>query len=191
MIRTFRPWQLFEQLKKLGLSTHLDTEIPTVPGTTSRTVFMLETAILVAAARIVKAERILEIGTCMGYTAMHLAMNTDASIESWDIQRRLQVWEGTRYQGRVNYRVLDISLGQTHDLYPADMVFVDANHDYEWVRRDTELALHTNPRCIAWHDYSNPMEPGVMKFISDFAENHNLIHVQDSWIALWFKEDLP
>lgn len=181
MIRTFRPWQIFEHLT----NPKMELTIPTVPGTTSRTVFMLETAILIAAARIVKAKSILEIGTCMGYTAMHLAMNTDAKITSLDIQPRAQIWSDTPYADRISYRILP---EQPDSAY--DMVFVDACHDYAEVKADTEKALAVNPSVIAWHDYSNPSEPGVKKFLAEFSEGHNLIHVQDSWIVLWFEDDL-
>lgn len=184
MIRTFRPWQLFE---RLGADNDLHITIPTVPGTSSRTVFMLETALLIAAARIVKARSILEIGTCMGYTAMHLAMNTGARITSVDIERRPQVWEGTEWADQIRY----IDNGtEFRILGDHDMVFIDANHDYEYVKADTYKALKSEPSVIAWHDFMNPMEPGVRKFLSEFADDHNLIHVQDSWLCFWFKDDL-
>lgn len=184
MIRTFRPWQIFEHL---GPENHLSLAIPTVPGTTSRTVFMLETALLIAAARIVRAKTILEIGTCMGYTAMHLAMNTEARITAWDIEHRPQVWEGTKWGKRINYQMVPQKRNRSKQF---DMVFVDANHDYSHVKADTKTALAVGPSCIVWHDYNNPMEPGVMKYLSELAQDHNLIHVQDSWLAFWFKEDL-
>lgn len=184
MIRTFRPWQIFE---KLGMDNSLSLTIPTVPGTTSRTVFMLETALLIAAARIVRAQSILEIGTCMGYTAMHLAMNTEAHITSWDIEHRPQVWEGTKWEKRIRYVMVPQRRNKPK---PYDMVFIDANHDYDFVRKDTARALEHSPKCIAWHDYSNPMEPGVMKYLSEWAGEHNLIHVADSWLCFWFKDDL-
>ena len=184
MIRTFRPWQLFEHL---GMDNDLHIKIPTVPGTTSRTVFMLETALLVAAARIVKARTILEIGTCMGYTAMNLAINTDAKITSWDIDHRPQIWEGTEWEDRITYRMVPQKRNRIKQF---DMVFVDANHDYNHVKADTLKAFKMDPRCVVWHDYNNPMEPGVMKYLSELAQTHNLIHVQDSWLCFWFKEDL-
>ncbi len=182
MIRTFRPWQIFEHL---GSDNQMALSIPTVPGTTSRTVFMLETALLIAAARIAKAKSILEIGTCMGYTAMHLAMNTPARITSLDIQRRPQIWEGTKWAKDIDYRILPEQPASAYD-----MVFIDADHSYENVKNDTEKALALLPRVIAWHDFMNPMEPGTQKFLSEFAQDHNLIHVQDSWIAFWFRDGM-
>ena len=34
-----------------------------------------------------------------------------------------------------------------------DMVFIDGNHEYEYVKSDTELALKFQPKIIVWHDY--------------------------------------
>lgn len=184
MIRTFRPWQIFE---RLGSNNDLHLKIPTVPGTTSRTVFSLETMLLIAAARIVNAKSIFEIGTCMGYTALHLAMNTEAVIESVDVDKRPLVWAGTEYE-----RQICINYATTDDLIAdqTDMVFIDADHSYEWVKKDSEFAFKCDPHVIVWHDYTNPSEPGVKRYLDDIAGTRNLIHVQDSWLCFWFKEDL-
>lgn len=187
MIRTFRPWQLFE---KLGDNNKMELTIPTVPGTTSRTVFMLETALLIAAARIVKAKTILEIGTCMGYTAMHLAMNTEANITALDPFAKEPVWKDTEWARNIGIIKKDTKSYISIPDSRYDMVFIDADHSYEWVEHDTERALEFNPSCIAWHDFMNPMEPGTQKYLSEFAQDHNLIHVQDSWLCFWFRDDL-
>lgn len=185
MIRTFRPWQIFEHLSE---DNKVKMVIPTVPGTESLTVFALETQLLIAAARIVRAKNILEIGTCMGYTALHLAMNTEAMITAVDIEKRTQVWEGTDYEDRIDYRILPTKL---HHPKTYDMVFIDGDHSYEGVKKDTQRALKTDPKVIVWHDYENPFEIGVKKYIlGEFARTHNLIHVADSWLCFWFREDL-
>ena len=48
-----------------------------------------------------------------------------------------------------------------------DMVFVDANHDYEHIKNDTELALKMNPKVIVWHDYHSPGNPDVTAYINE------------------------
>lgn len=185
MIRTFRPWQIFE---KLGDNNQVQMVIPTLPGTESLTVFALETQLLIAAARIVKAESILEIGTSLGYTSLHLAMNTNAVIETVDIEKKPAVFDGTKWEPQI-CRVISASSDLLPD--PTDMVFIDADHSYEAVKQDTEFAVKCDPKVIAWHDYENPFEIGVKKYIlGEFARNHNLIHVADSWLCFWFRDDL-
>lgn len=49
-----------------------------------------------------------------------------------------------------------------------DMVFIDACHDYEHVKNDTELAMSWNPKVIAWHDYHNG-NTGVDKYIDELV----------------------
>ena len=63
-----------------------------------------------------------------------------------------------------------------------DMVFIDANHDYEYVKADTELARKFNPKVIAWHDYGS--EPGVMKYIDELKkEGKEIIGFEKSLIV--------
>lgn len=182
VIRTFRPWQIFEHLNG---NANLNIQIPKEPGTKTRTVYMLETALLVAAARIVNAKTILEIGTSHGYTALHLAKNTDADILTVDIEPLEQVWKGTEYESRITYNP-----ARQVTLDHADMVFIDGGHDRENVKRDTEWAVSLNPKLIAWHDYLDPRQNELTVYIQEFAYDHDLIHVQDSRMAFWFKEDL-
>lgn len=51
-----------------------------------------------------------------------------------------------------------------------DLVFIDAGHDYENVRCDTENALRLlrgGRGTIVWHDFPNA--PGVAEYLKDFA----------------------
>ena len=60
----------------------------------------------------------------------------------------------------------------------ADLVFVDADHTYEFAKRDTETALKLiKPGgTILWHDYSwapeNPECVGVTKTVNEFRDRH-------------------
>ena len=55
-----------------------------------------------------------------------------------------------------------------------DLVFIDGNHNYEYVRRDTEASLEmiNSKGIIIWHDYFKRSFPGVTAYIAEFAESH-------------------
>jgi SAM-dependent methyltransferase len=69
---------------------------------------------------------------------------------------------------------------------PADMVFIDADHSYEGVKRDTELAresLSAAGGCIIWHDYHRDL-PGVVRYLDELVvQNRPLVHVQGTRVV--------
>ena len=185
MIRTIRPWQIFS---KLGNDNEVVLHIPTLPGRETQSVMCLETELLIAVARIVKAQVILELGTSMGYTAMHLARNTTANVVTVDKERKPCIFDGTecaKYIARSDSDIFDFdtSIG-------FDMVFADINYTRETVARSTEIAFGCNPKVIAWHDYKCPSMPWVADHLDYLALEHDFIHVEDSSLLFWFKEPI-
>jgi hypothetical protein len=183
MIRTVRPWQIFSQL---GLNNHVRLVIPTLPGRETESVMSLETELLIAVARIVKAEIILELGTSMGYTSLHLAMNTPSHIVTVDRESKPCVFERTPWERsitRVEVDIFDIDPPET-----VDMVFADINYTAETIARATTVAFDCEPKVVAWHDYSHPELPHVKPFLDELSERKNLVHVGDSSLVFWFKE---
>lgn len=176
-MRHIRPWELFAHL---GYDREVVFRIPRHKGTESETVMSLETLLLVAAARIVDARTILEFGTCLGYNAMHLTLNTLATVHTVDRERRAHVQE----QGII-FDVADIF---TFGPREADMVFCDINYTPETVARCTELAFAADAKVIAWHDYGHPQLPHVAPYLDSIGKD--LIHVEDSWMVFWFREGL-
>ena len=69
---------------------------------------------------------------------------------------------------------------------PCDMVYVDADHSYDGVKRDTELAresLSAAGGCIIWHDYHRDL-PGVVRYLDELVlQNRPLVHVQGTRIV--------
>lgn len=183
MIRTLRPYRLFE---KLGDDNTVTIKIPNIPGSESLTVLSLDTLILLSIARLSQAESILEIGTSRGYTTLNLAVNTSAEIWTVDIE-----WKPTVFVGDGRAVRIDRLIGTSDDIGGHfDMVFIDADHSYEAVNKDTENALRLEANVIVWHDYNNPTEPDCTSYIDDFARTHDVIHFADSWIAVWAKDGL-
>ncbi len=93
---------------------------------------------------------------------------------------------------------------QTFDFAPHfgqyDMVFVDGDHHYESVKKDTETAfklLKNDHSIIVWHDYALDPETirwDVMAAILDGAPaekcNH-IYHISNTLCAVYLPEDFP
>ena len=93
---------------------------------------------------------------------------------------------------------------QTFDFKPHfgkyDMVFIDGDHHYESVRKDTETAfklLKGKQSIIVWHDYALDPETirwDVMCAILDGAPDEKrkqIYHVSNTLCAVYLPDDLP
>lgn len=207
---TIRPHHLFSHV-------HGDREvtvpIPHRPGLGGLS--LLETYVLIAAARIAHAKRIFEIGTFLGRTTLNLARNMpEAEIFTLDLEDATKVgeqlaadtevmdlhfqaqkldFEGTPSEGRIT-RLFGNS--RTFDYTPwhgtIDMVFIDGGHDVATVKSDTENALRLirPDGVIAWHDYANRDYPELGAYLDELSQDRQIFHVGDTMICLWLGRGL-
>lgn len=207
-MRSVRPYQFFELL---------DAPIPdraarvTIPHRRAAgTLTLLETFVLIAAMKIVKANRVFEFGTFMGATTLNIARNLPegGSIFAFDLDpsdataidqhpedRELSNihfsapkmdFEGAAEEGIIT-RIFGNSL--TFDPTPwaesIDLVFIDGGHDRPTVEADTQSALamlrKDRPACIVWHDYGNQSYPPLTAYLDELP---NLLYVEDTMIAV-------
>ena len=181
-MKHIRPWQLFALL---GDDRTVEYEIPRHRGVESETTKSLETLILVAVARVCGVRTILELGTGLGYNAMHLARNTAASIVTVDKTAGEFVFRGYK-----QYRIMAVTQNiETFRPMPFDMVFCDVNYTLESTVRATEIAFGCKPKVVAWHDYGHADLPHVKLCLDRLAETHQLIHIEDSLTVLWFEDE--
>jgi len=185
MITHIRPWEIFRHLGKKSHDIHLT--IPAHRGTESLTIMSIETILLVAMARIVEAKSILEVGTSLGYTALHLAMNTDAEIHTIDRDKKTHAFKGTFWESWINFINDDVSLVSP---FPCDMVFCDCNYSPELTLKCTELAFACSPKVVAWHDYGNPEAPHQKETLGALAETMDIYHIEDTWVCCWLRGGL-
>ncbi|WP_323121802.1 class I SAM-dependent methyltransferase [Burkholderia alba] len=65
-------------------------------------------------------------------------------------------------------------------------IFIDANHELSYVRRDTEHALQMladAPACVIWHDYGNRQFPELTQYLDDLASDLPLYHVENTMLV--------
>lgn len=66
-----------------------------------------------------------------------------------------------------------------------DLVFIDACHEYDYVKCDTESALKMiadSGGIILWHDFPNA--PGVMKYLEEISGRFDIRHIKDTRLAI-------
>jgi hypothetical protein len=144
----------------------------------------------------IRPKRLMEIGSFRGYTALFLAQHTDEGAHIVTVDKNPE--HGEAYKGNPVASRIERRVGNTNrELFAIDvpgsydLIFIDADHSYEGVRRDTALALTlVAPRgYLVWHDYSNwgyfDGKNGVPEHLSELAERRGLplAHIAGSDLA--------
>ncbi len=173
----------------------------------------LESIALLKLMRVVEPARLFEFGTFKGYTTRLLAENItraevdgeriytldlpdlqDVAFQGGDRQLAEQALGAERkYLQSANRHLVRQILQDSMKFDAAphakcfQYVFVDANHELAYVRRDTENALtmldDTGRACIAWHDYGNPQFPELTQYLDELAHELPLYHVANTMLV--------
>jgi predicted O-methyltransferase YrrM len=183
-------------MKQFTLS---ELEVKPVKGPFSKYMTPQETAILIKLIGSVSPKVVIEFGCNLGITARRILDNVP-SIEKYigiDVPSNhkpvlsCQIEEVSHAPGYFahddRFQLLiepsqDITLDK---LEPCDAAFIDGDHSYDVVSRDSLLARHLlRPGgIICWHDYNNP-SVHVTEVISELCANGWPIHcVENSWLA--------
>lgn len=157
-------------------------------------------------------ERVFEIGTFNGRTAMHLAENTPPSSRIFtldlpksamattllriksgerkfiDKDRPGELFRDTPYAAKITQLLGDSA---QFDYAPyngtMDLVFIDGSHSYEYVLNDTEVAfrlLRDGKGIIVWHDYG---WKEVIQALNEYRRNDprckEIVHIEGTTLA--------
>jgi len=146
-----------------------------------------EIAILTGLIKKHQVKRVMEIDINRGDTAKQLLtacpeikqytgveITAEAVDTMMERQRNEREWVGNQVGAAVakDKRVkLLVTPNGSKDVQPnggCDLVFIDGNHAYEWVKHDSELATTLGAKVIAWHDYGT--EEGVTQAVDELGE---------------------
>jgi predicted O-methyltransferase YrrM len=174
---------------------------------------LLELMMLLSVVRYLNARNILEIGTSDVNTTLNLAENCTPEGRVTTIDLPLD-WSGepglgipncyinvtsrkkvgiqfkdTPYESQIRQVFADSATLNWNELSgPFDLVFIDGNHHYAYVKRDTENALRhlKSGGCIVWHDYAAIKD--VSTAVDEFAQSLKVYSIRGTRLALALKQ---
>lgn len=156
---------------------------------------LADVVMLLKLALCARPKRLMEVGSFRGYSALFLAQHTadDARIVTVDsYPDHGEAYRDTSFAAKIVRRVGESSA----ELYAADprgsydLIFVDADHTYEGVRRDTELVLPlvSPDGYLVWHDYANwgyfDGKNGVPEYLGELSATRPIARVLGSDLAV-------
>jgi predicted O-methyltransferase YrrM len=152
---------------------------------------------------------VFEFGTFIGITTLQMALNssdttkvftvnlpsteeyTKYSIGNSEEERNLPEHQpGSRFeragmQGKITQLYGDSAQYDfTEYSKKMDLILVDASHEYEYVKSDTENSFNMLKQggTLIWHDYPNA--PGVYKYLSELSVKLKIYHLKDTHICM-------
>jgi predicted O-methyltransferase YrrM len=165
-----------------------------------------------------KPKRILELGTYNGMTTLQMALNAPRDCVTYTLdlapeqaaslklgaldelvakhfKERFNTEVGSYFAGRDDISIVQLwGDTATFDFSvidgPIDLIFIDAAHDYENKKRDTDNALRllAPGGVILWHDYAEVANPEVTKCVMEYANDHRIYHLRNTDLAVYFRE---
>jgi Methyltransferase domain len=181
-----------------------------------KTPILMDTAVLLALAKLVQPRTIFEFGTYLGCQTLNLAVNVpDSRIYTLDLDeassqglpqdendkpltetylehRAKLAFLHTPYEQGItrlygNSNQYDFSSLSNQ----MDLIYVDGGHDTVTLDSDTRNAFrmisHGHAGCIAWHDHGNPVYPQVKEYLGKLSESEDLFHVEESWTTFFLQ----
>ncbi len=157
---------------------------------------------------------IFEIGTYDGFSTLHFEENApaDAVVYTLDLPKdrvgiklRNDLSEAHRDIKNINMnarrqfhgrsregRIIELfgdsmSFDFSNYCGKMDLVFIDANHSYSYVKTDTENAFKmlSSQGIILWHDYDF-IHPGVFRAVNDIAKGKRVFYIERTRFAIYF-----
>ena len=216
MLYNIRPHQLFNLVKSASYEERMVRIVLPV----EKSPILLDTAVLLALAKVVKPRTFFEFGTFLGIETMNIAANLapEARLYTLDLDdasipdlhqdehdkpltkihmemRQELAFLGSTYDERITRLYGDSKRFDFSSLRGRiDMVYVDGGHDVPTVISDSENAFRMlsgdHATCIVWHDYQTDKYPQVTDHLSGLSSSLDLFHVEETNMV-FFLRDVP
>lgn len=179
----------------------------------------VEVQVLAALTRHLNPRAVFEIGTYSGFTALHFAHNTGAEAQVYTLDLPAD-YRPSSGPGKLSYDdklVLELSQRNIHgriyrdtpeetkivelfgdsrtfDYAPylgkMDLVFIDGNHSYEYVRSDTENAFQmlSERGVIIWHDFDYIIHRDVFKYLNQLSKARKIYAIRNTRYAIFWRD---
>jgi predicted O-methyltransferase YrrM len=204
-----RPYQV------LGIPDEYSEEVRFFmpPAQGSGSLLSIESLLLIKFMRVTKPKRIFEFGTYKGLTTRLLLVNlppvesapgeriftldlpnlNDVHFQGTDVDLAREALDYERkYLAEANHglvkQILEDSMKFDATKYRRwfQFIFIDANHEVAYVRRDTENAMKMfadDRGCVIWHDYGHPEFPELTQYVDDLGSQMEIYHIEHTKLA--------
>ena len=155
-----------------------------------------DVVILAKIAKCLRPQNVLEVGSHRGHTTKLLAEHTPPQTRVVALDRDPR--HGAAYRdspltGKIERRIGEVSVEAFAADNPGsyDLIFLDADHTYSAVRRDTELLLPllAPSGIFVWHDYANwgrfSKKNGVPEYLHELAATRPVAALAGTWLAVY------
>jgi len=177
----------------------------------------METHFLSTLVKELNPQTVFEIGTYNGFTALHLAVNSPPACRiftldlppdydvgkvvasSYDDLLVIKLSQQTISQRFYKKHPLENKITELYgdsagfDFSPyygkVDIVFIDGNHSFEYVKSDTENAFKmlSGHGIIVWHDFDYIIHKDVFFYLNDLAAKYPIYSVPHTRFAIYGK----
>lgn len=212
-----RPYKIFTLLESSPPAQRLVSIPPPNRRGTGGT-SLLETFLLLAASRVVKARRLFEFGTFLGSNTLCIALNSpcDAEIFTLDLDEQSAATieqhpadaplTKTRLHAPLDFesstsafkikqlRGNSVTFDFSPWMHSIDLCFIDGGHDLVTVKSDTEnafkMAATDRSACILWHDYGNKAYDysDLTHYLEELSQSREVFHIEDTMTCVWFHD---
>lgn len=212
-LRTFvhtRDELRYQKLKRISPDSVIDPAIPLTLMNfkiISANVVLEELVYLAGMVATLKPQRCLELGTLDGNSTLQIALNTskNAIIHTLDLPPDQEGYvpykaASRRFEGSpVAYKITQhLGDSMTYDFArfakdgPLDFIFIDANHEYEFVKSDTlkSLEILAEKGCILWHD-ATLKHPGVFQWLNELSAKLPIARIKGTQFAIYDRSKTP
>lgn len=120
----------------------------------------------------------LEIGTNTGGTFLILReflLSKNSNLVSKTIDPSVRIDKIILDEFNINYEKIDIS----HIKESYDLVFIDGNHSYSYIKKDFEYCIKYFTKYILIHDIVDKNCPDVVRFWNEIKHQYNTIEFID------------
>jgi predicted O-methyltransferase YrrM len=128
----------------------------------------------------------VEVGCHKGRSSLYLAIEVLNSKKNIKLDF-IDIWDGNLFEifsknmepVKEKYTAYKLASKEASELYSnksLDFVFIDANHNYEFVYEDIKIWLPKikSGGILAGHDYNHPVWPGVKKAVDELLGPDNI-----------------
>ena len=178
-----------------------------------RSPILLESAVLLALAKLVQPRTFFEFGTFLGIETLNIAANLprDARVYTLDLDEaalkdvrqdepdkpltkiHMEMQNKLAFLGSPYEKKITRLYGDSNHFDFAnfrgsmDMVYVDGGHDLRTLTSDTQNAFkilsQDHAACVAWHDYGNKTCPAVRPYLDELSTTREVFHVEETMLA--------